>query len=51
MLMVGLIVVTALHSCEAHCLRWHSHLDNSAANVEGLLLDPVMVAMWGALIG
>ncbi len=48
---VGLIVVTALRSCEARCLHWHLHLDDSAANVEGLLLDPVMVAMCGALIG
>jgi hypothetical protein len=51
MRVVGLIVVMALRSCEAHCLRWHSHLDDSAANVEGLLLDLVMVAMQGALIG
>jgi hypothetical protein len=48
---VGLIVVTALCSREVHCLRWHLRLDNSAANVEGLLLDPVMVASLGALIG
>ena len=48
---VGLIVVTALRSRETHCLRWHLHLDNSTANVEGLLLDLVMVAMQGALIG
>jgi hypothetical protein len=41
---VGLIVVMALRSCEARCLRWHLCLDDSAANVEGLLLDPVMVA-------
>ena len=51
MRVVGLIVVMALRSCEARCLRWHSHLDDSAANVEGLLLDLVMVAMQGALIG
>jgi hypothetical protein len=46
-----LIVVMALRSREARCLRWCSHLDDSAANLEGLLLDPVMVATWGALIG
>jgi hypothetical protein len=51
MRVVGLIVVTALRSCEAHRLCWRSHLDDSAANVGGLLLDPVMVATWGALIG
>jgi hypothetical protein len=51
MSVVGLIVVTALRSCEARCLRWHLHLDNSAANVEGLLLYPVMVATRGAQIG
>ncbi len=41
----------ALRSCEACRLRWRLHLDNSAANVEGLLLNPVMVATRGALIG
>ena len=51
MRVVGLIVVTALRSREAHRLRWHLRLDDSAANVEGLLLDPVMVATRGALIG
>jgi hypothetical protein len=51
MSVVGLIVVMALRSCEACCLRWHSRLENSAANVEGLLLDSVMVATQGALIG
>jgi hypothetical protein len=51
MRVVGLNVVTALRSCEVHRLRWRSCLDASAANVEGLLLDPVMVAMRGALIG
>ncbi len=44
MRVVGLIVVTALHSHEARCLRWRLRLDDSAANMEGLLLDPVMVA-------
>ncbi len=51
MRVVGLVVVTALRSREACCLCWHLHLDDSAANVEGLLLDPVMVAMRGTLIG
>jgi hypothetical protein len=51
MCVVWLIVVMALCSREAHCLRWRSCLDDSAANVEGLLLDPVMVVMRGALIG
>jgi hypothetical protein len=50
MRVVGLIVVPALRSRDAHCLR-HLHLEDSAANVEGLLLDPVMVATRGALIG
>ncbi len=48
---VGLIVVTALRSHEARCLRWCLRLDDYVANVEGLLLDLVMVAMGGALIG
>jgi hypothetical protein len=48
---VELIVMTALRSCEARCLHWHLHLDDSAANVEVLLLDPMMVATQGALIG
>jgi hypothetical protein len=51
MRVVGLIVAMALRSHEACCLRWHLRLDDSAANVEGLLLDPGMVATWGALIG
>ena len=48
---VGLGGVMALHSCDAHCLRWRLHLDDSAANVVGLLLDLVMVAMRDALMG
>jgi hypothetical protein len=48
---VGLVGVTALHSHDARCLRWCSRLDNSAANVVGLLLDSVMVAMQDTLIG
>jgi hypothetical protein len=51
MRVVGLIVVTALRSCEARCLRWCLRLDDSAANVEGSLLDLVMVASQGTLIG
>ncbi len=51
MYVVGLVGVTALHSHDARYLHWHSHLDNSAANVVGLLLDSVMVVMQGALIG
>jgi hypothetical protein len=51
MRVVGLVEVMALHSHDACCLRWRLHLDNSAANGVGLLLDLVMVAMRGALIG
>ncbi len=29
--MVGLVGVMALHSCVARRLRWHLHLDDSAA--------------------
>jgi hypothetical protein len=50
MCVVGLVGVTALRSPDARCLRWQSCLDNSAANVVGLLLDLMMVAMRGALI-
>ncbi len=45
MCVVGLIAVTALRSHEARRLRWCLHLDGAAANVEGLLLDLVMVAI------
>jgi hypothetical protein len=48
---VGLGRVTALRSCDAHRLCWCLHLDDSAVNVVGLLLDSVMVAMQGTLIG
>jgi hypothetical protein len=51
MCVVGLVGVMALHSCDAHCLHWHLRLEYSAANVVGLLLDSVMVAMLGTLIG
>ncbi len=51
MRVVGLGGVMALRSRAAHHLRWHLHLDNSAANVVGLLLDLVIVATRGALIG
>jgi hypothetical protein len=48
MRVVGL---AALRSLDACCLCWHLCLDNSAVNVVGLLLDLVMVATRGALIG
>jgi hypothetical protein len=51
MRVVGLVGGMALHGCDAHCLRWHSCLDNSAINVVGLRLDLLMVAMRGVLIG
>jgi hypothetical protein len=50
MRVVGLVGVIALRSCDACCLRWQSHLDNSAANVVGLLLEMEMVVMQGMLI-
>jgi hypothetical protein len=51
MCVVGLVKRMALRSCDACCLCWCSCLDNSAANVVSLLLDLVMVAPRGALIG
>ncbi len=51
MRVVGLVGVTALCSRDACRLHWYLHLDNSVANVVGLLLDLVMVVMQGALIG
>jgi hypothetical protein len=51
MRVVGLIGVMALCSCDSCCLRWHLHLDASAANVVGLLLDLVMVVPQGPLMG
>jgi hypothetical protein len=51
MRVVGLVGVMALRSCDACCLRWQLHLDDSATNVVGLLLDSEMVATWGVLIG
>ena len=51
MSVVGLVGGTALRSCDARCLHWHLHLDNSAINVVGLHLDLVVVATRGALIG
>jgi hypothetical protein len=48
---VGLVGGTALRSCDACCLHWRLHLDNSAINVVSLQLDLVVVAMRGALIG
>ncbi len=51
MRVAGLVGVMALCSRDACCLRWRLHLDNSAANVVSLLLDSVMIATRGALIG
>ncbi len=51
MRVAGLVGGTALLGCDARCLRWRWHLDNSAINVVGLRLDSVMVATRGALIG
>jgi hypothetical protein len=48
---VGLVGGMTLRSCDACCLHWRLHLDNSATNVVGLLLDLVMVAMRDVLIG
>jgi hypothetical protein len=39
MRVVGLVGGMALHSRNAHCLRWRLRLDDSATNVDGLLLD------------
>ncbi len=47
----GLVGGTALHSCDACCLHWRLCLDDSATNVVSLLLDLVMVATQGTLIG
>ena len=47
---VRLVGVMALHSHDDCCLCWCSRLDNSAANVVGLLLDLVMVATQGTSI-
>jgi hypothetical protein len=51
MRVVGLVGGMALRSCDARCLRWGSCLEDSATNVVGLLLDLVMVATRGTLIG
>jgi hypothetical protein len=51
MRVVGLVGRTALHSCDACCLHWHLHLDNSATDVVGLQLDLVIIVLQGALIG
>jgi hypothetical protein len=51
MRVVGLVGVMALCSRDAYCLHWHLRLDDSGANVVGLLLDLVMVATRGTLIG
>jgi hypothetical protein len=51
MRVVGLVGETALHSHDVCRLCWSLHLDDSAAYVVGLLLDSVMVATRGVLIG
>jgi hypothetical protein len=51
MRVVGLVGGMALRSCDACCLRWCPHLDDSAINVVGLRLDSVVVATRGALLG
>jgi hypothetical protein len=48
---VGLVGEMALRSCDACCLHWRLHLDDSTTNVVVLQLDSVMVALQGALIG
>ncbi len=48
---VGLVGVTALHSCVACCLQWRLRLDNLASNVVGLFLGSMVVAMRGTLMG
>ena len=51
MRLVGLFGVTALRSCVACRLRWRLRLDDSAANVVGLLLSSMVVATRGMLMG
>jgi hypothetical protein len=51
MRMVGLVGGTALCTCDARCLQWHSRLDDSATDVVSLWLGLVIVALWGVLIG
>ncbi len=48
---VGLVGVTALRSCVARHLQWHSRLDDLAANVVGLLLGSMVVVTRGMLMG
>ncbi len=48
---VGLGGVTALRSCDVHCLHWCLRLDDYATDVVGLLLDLMMVSTRGVLIG
>ncbi len=48
---VGLVGVTALHSRVACCLCWRSRLDDSAANVVGLLLGSMLVVTRGSPMG
>ncbi len=51
MRVVGLVGGMALRSCDACCLHWRLHLDDSAINVVGLRPDLVVVATRVALIG
>jgi hypothetical protein len=51
MCVIGLVGGAALCSCNACCLSWHSHLDDSATDVVGLWLALVMVASRDALTG
>ncbi len=51
MRMVGLVGVMALRIHVGCRLGWHSCLDESAGNVVDLLLDLIVVATMGALMG
>ncbi len=48
---VELVRLTALRRCVACCLQWRSSLDDSAANVVGLLQGLMVVVMRGTLMG
>jgi hypothetical protein len=48
---VGLVGVMALHSCVACPLQWCLRLDDSAANVVGLLLGSVVVVTRSTMMG
>jgi hypothetical protein len=51
MCVVGLVGIMALRSCVARRVQWRLHLDDLAANVVGLLLGSMVVAMRGTLMG